>query len=54
MTIFAYLIDDEMVCPNCAKDKPGAKECHNKDYSFGYEIIGCNWCNQTLTIKAGV
>ena len=46
--VFAYLVADEMLCPDCGKGKAGAKPCHRRDYSYGYEVIGCYWCNQTL------
>ena len=55
MSVFAYIVNGdgsrgsgEMVCPDCGKNKPQAVECHRKDYSYGYEVIGCYWCNQTL------
>jgi hypothetical protein len=48
MSVFAYILDNEMLCPRCGKSKPNAKECHRRDYSYGYEVIGCNWCNETL------
>jgi len=46
--VFAYLVADEMLCPDCGKGKAGAKPCYRKDYSVGFEVWGCNWCNETL------
>ena len=48
------------VCPQCAKSMKKAVDqesfeksfepCYYKDYSFGYEVLGCEYedCNRTL------
>ena len=54
--VFAYIVNTdgtrgsgEMICPKCALEVETPLEgCHWSDYSFGYEVIGCNWCEQTL------
>lgn len=51
--VFAYIVKsgttEEMICPKCALDvMTPLKGCQSDDYSFGYEVIGCYWCNETL------
>jgi hypothetical protein len=48
MRVFAYIVNNEMLCPNCGKGKEGAQECQRKAYSFGHEVIGCYQCGETL------
>jgi len=54
--VFAYIANSdgtrgsgEMICPKCALDVPTPLEvCQSNDYSYGHEILGCNWCGETL------
>jgi hypothetical protein len=48
MKPFAYFLDNEMICPKCAKGLEGIEELLSKDYSFGFEVIGCYQCSETL------